>query len=179
MVTKIKTRIQISENELLDILMNVTKPTFTNILYRVKVRMNKTDNPYFEKVFKTTRGNFFIGGTYQDMVNTRMEKEGIEPNFESLECSVGKHYEGSKCVQFNEKLNRFYLQYFTFPQTSKLESVYEYEGNFIDRELFRSYEVKKSESSRQPQENKHIPQSLMLSSIMEISLNGNIYEVVR
>lgn len=177
MTTTIKTKVQISEVELLTILLGIVRPTFTNILYRIKVRMNKTDNPFFEKVFKTTRGNFFIGGTYEDMVNVRMEKEGIEPTFESLECKVGKHFEGSKCVLFNEKLNRHYLQYFIFP-TSKHTSVYEFEGDFVERDLFRSYEVKKSDSSRQPQENKHKPQSLMLSSILEITLNGTTYEVV-
>jgi hypothetical protein len=137
--------------------------------------MNKGGNPYYERVFKKSVGNYFIGGSYEDMVNVRMGKEGMEPTFESKECSVGNHI--SKCVQYNEKLDRNYLQYFIFP-TSKPKSEFEFEGNSIERELFRSYEVKKSETSRQPQENKHKPQSFGLSSIKEITLNGQKYRVI-
>ena len=165
----------ITKDELLQILLEVNKPTFTNIMYRIKVKMNKTNNPYLDKVFKTTKGNFFIGGTYEDMVNERMKKEGLQPTFTSEECSVGEHI--SKCVQFNENHNKHYLQYFSF-DNSIHSTEYEFEGRSIDRELFRSFEVKKSETSRQPQENKHKPQSLTIDNIRKITLNGTRYNVV-
>lgn len=164
----------INQNDLLTILMNVENPTFVNIISQTKVRMNKTDNPYFEKIKKTSKGNYFIGGSYEDMVNVRMKKEGMLPTFKSEENKVGEHV--TKCVQFNEKLNKYYLQYFIF-ETSNVKSSYEFEGNEIERELFRSYEVKKSQTSRQPQENKHQPQSLSVENIKEISLNGVHYVV--
>ena len=170
--------IEITENQLLELLMSVDKPTFTNIVSSTIPKMNKTNNPYFERVIKKMKGNYFIGGNYEDMVNTRMVKEGIEPIFESKECSVGNKVEGSKCVQFNEKLNKHYLQYFSFPET-KPTSEFEFEGNSIDKTLFESYLVKRSENSRQPQENKHTPQSFKLSSIKEISLFGEKYKVMR
>jgi len=173
---KQKQRVFVTEQELLTVLLNVNKPTFTHIVTNTKVRMNKTGNPYFDKVTKHSKGNYFIGGSYEDMVNTRCVKEGIEPNFESEECSVGQHI--SECVQFNENLQRYYLQYFIFP-TSNIKSEFTFEGDSIERELFRSYEVKRSDSSRQPQGNKHQPQSLMLSSIREITLNGTEYVVIR
>lgn len=173
---KQKQRISVTEQELLTILMGIEKPTFTYIVSKTKVRMNKGGNPYYEKITKHSKGQYFIGGTYEDMVNTRCVKEGIEPNFESEECKVGEHI--TKCVQFNEKFQRYYLQYFIFP-TSNIKSEYIFEGDRIERELFRSHEVKKSESSRQPQENKHKPQSFMLSSIEEITLNGTEYVVIR
>ena len=87
---------KITQQELLTLLMNVEKPTFTNIVSEVFPKMNKTGNPYFGKVVKKSKGNYFIGGSYEDMVNNRMEKEGMEPTFESKECSVGEHI--SKCV---------------------------------------------------------------------------------
>ncbi len=173
-----KTEIRLSENEMLNILLGVDKPTFTNIKSRILPKMNKTGNPYFEKVFKTTEGNYFIGGSYEDMVRVRQGKEGMEQDFVSKECSVGVHVEGSKCIQFNERLGRHYLQYFTF-ETSKLKSTFEFEGNEIEKQLFESYLVKKSTTSRQPQENKHNPQSFGMSSILEMSLNGNRYIIER
>jgi len=166
---------KITQQELLTLLMNVEKPTFTNIVSEVFPKMNKTGNPYFGKVVKKSKGNYFIGGSYEDMVNNRMEKEGMEPTFESKECSVGEHI--SKCVQYNDNTKKHYLQYFTFP-TSKPSSTFEFEGNEIDKQLFESFMVKKSENSRQPQDNKHTPQSLTITNIKEISLSGVHYEVV-
>ncbi len=162
----------IGQQELLELLMNVDKPTFVNIISQTIPTMKKTDNPYFDKVVKVSKGNYFIGGSYEDMVNTRMGKEGMEQNFESKECSVGNHI--TKCVQFNEKLNRHYLQYFTF---SKPKSTFVFEGNEIEKQLLESYLSQKSSTSRQPQENKHQVQSFKLESIKEISLNGNHYVI--
>ena len=165
---------KITQQELLTLLMNVEKPTFTNIVSEVFPKMNKTGNPYFGKVVKKSKGNYFIGGSYEEMVKTRMEKEGMEPTFESKECSVGEHI--SKCVQYNDNTKKHYLQYFTFP-TSKPSSTFEFEGNEIDKQLFESFMVKKSEKSRQPQDNKHQPQSLTTTNIKEITLEGVHYEV--
>jgi hypothetical protein len=165
---------KITHEELLVLLMNVEKPTFTNVVSEVIPKMNKTGNPYFGKVVKKSKGNYFIGGSYEDMVNKRMEKEGMEPTFESKECSVGSHI--SKCVQYNDNTKKHYLQYFTF-ETSKPKSTFEFEGNEIDKQLFESFMVKKSEKSRQPQDNKHQPQSLTTTNIKEITLEGVHYEV--
>ena len=140
--------------------------------------MNKGGNPYFEKVTKFMVGNYFIGGSYEDMVIIRMKKEGLEGDFKSEKCSVGSHVQGSKCVQYNENLKTYYLQYFTF-ETSNIKSNFMFEGNQIEEQLFKSYLVKKSTTSRQPQDNKHDPKSFKLSSIEEISLNGVRYIVER
>ena len=165
---------KITHEELLVLLMNVEKPTFTNVVSEIFPKMNKTGNPYFGKLVKKSKGNYFIGGSYEEMVKTRMEKEGMEPTFESKECSVGTHI--SKCVQYNDNTKKHYLQYFTF-ETSKPKSTFEFEGNEIDKQLFESFMVKKSENSRQPQDNKHTPQSLTITNIKEISLSGVHYEV--
>ena len=178
----VKQTLTINEQELLTILMNVTKPTFTHIVSKtiptmtVKSRIDKSPNPYLNKVTKVTKGNYFIGGSYEDMVNTRCVKEGLEPTFESVECSVGHHI--SKCVQYNDRTELNYLQYFIFP-TSNIKSEMFFEGNQIEKQLLESYLTTKSESSRQPQENKHIVQSFKLSSIEEITLGGTHYIVER
>ena len=178
----VKEKLTINEKELLTLLMNVNKPTFTHIVSKTiptmnkKSRVDKTPNPYFNEVTKITKGNYFIGGNYEDMVNTRCEKEGIEPTFESEECKVGHHV--TKCVQYNEKTELFYLQYFTF-QTSNIKSEMYFRGNVIDRQLLESYLQTYSESSRQPQENKHDVKSFKISSIEEITLGGIHYIVER
>ena len=172
-----KNVIKVTEKEMLEILMNLDKPSFTNIKSRTKVRMNKTGNPYFDQVWKTTEGNYFIGGDYEKMVNTQIKKEDLEGvDFKSQECKVGNHV--SKCILYNEKLDTYYLQHYVFREVP-LKSTYEFEGNEIERQLFQSYEVKKSESKSQPQERKIVPPSFKMSSILEMSLNGNRYVIER
>lgn len=172
-----KNVIKTTENEVLRMLMNLEKPTFTNIKSRVKVRMNKTGNPYYDQVWKTTEGNYFIGGDYEKMVNNQIKKEDLEGiDFKSQECKVGNHV--SKCILYNEKLDTHYLQHYVFREVP-LKSTYEFEGNEIEKQLFESYMVKKSENKSQPQERKIFPPSFKMSSILEISLNGNRYVIER
>jgi len=169
-----KQTMNISYQELITLLMGVKRPTFTHILSKTKPKMNKTNNIYYDKVEKISKGTYFIGGNYEDMVNTRMFKEGLEPNFESKECSVGQKVEGSICLQFNDNLNRHYLQYFTFP-TSHIKSEYIFMGNPIEKVMFEDFLSKSSTTSRQPQENKHKPKSFTCTNIREITLEGVHY----
>jgi hypothetical protein len=172
-----KSIIKVTENELLEILKGLEKPTFTNIKSKVVTRMNKTGNPYFQKVFKTTEGNYFIGGDYEKMVNSQIKKEDLEGiDFKSQECKVGNHV--SKCILYNDNTKKHYLQHYVFKEIP-LKSTFEFEGNEIEKQMFESYMVKKSENKSQPQERKIFPPTFMMSSILEISLNGNRYVVER
>lgn len=169
-----KQQLTISQTELLTLLMNVDKSTFVNILSVTKVRMNKTGNPYYEKVFKLSKCNYLIGNTYQDRVQSNEVKEGGEGTFESLPSSVGTHT--SKCVLFNEKLNTHYLQFEYFDEI-KPQVEYVCDGNPIEKELFESYMGKKSETTRQPQDRIVKVQTFKIESIKEISLNGTKYTI--
>lgn len=166
----------INETEMLTILMNVEKSTFINIVSKTKVRMKKTNNPYFDKVFKVNKCNYLIGNEYESRVNNNDLKEGGEGTFKSEENKVGNHV--TKCVLFNEKLNTYYLQVERFVEI-KPNVTYIFEGNEIDKTLFESYLNKVSESSRQPQERKVLPQTFMLSSINEFTLGGTHYVIER
>jgi hypothetical protein len=172
----VKQTLTINENEMLTILMNVNKSTFINVVSSTNVRMNKTNNPYFDKVKKITKSNYLIGNDYETRVQSNEGKEGLEKNFESVENSVGEHV--SKCVLFNQKLNTYYLQYELFKESNPTTE-FIFDGNSIEKQLFESYMVKKSNTSRQTQERKVFFQSFKLSSINEFTLDGTHYIVER
>ena len=165
----------ITKTELIEILKGVKISTFVNLTTETKVRMNKTNNPYFEQITKRNKGNYLIGNDYEKRVNSNEVKEGLEGTFETKESSVGVHV--SKCVLFNEKLNKFYLQYELFKEIHP-KSEYVFEGNLIEKTLFENYMVKKSESSRQVQERKVLVQTLMIDSIKEITLEKEHYTII-
>lgn len=165
---------QITRNELLTLLSNVEKSTFINLVTETKLRMNKRNNPYYDKVIKKSKSNFLIGNDYETRVRTNENKEGLTPDFVSKENNVGNHV--SKCVLFNEKTQSHYLMVERFDEI-KPKVEYIFEGNEIDKMLFNDFMVKVSENSRQEQERKVMVLSYKLDSIKELSLNGQHYVV--
>lgn len=165
----------IDKNELLNLCVGIDKSKFINLVTETITRMNKKGNPYHDKVIKRQTCNYLVGNEYQTRVRTNDTKEGGEGNFESQPNKIGTHI--SKCVLFNERTNEHYLQVEYFNE-SKPQIEYYFEGTTIDKHLFESWLVKKSETTRQPQERLVNVMSFKLSSIKEITLDGKKYKVV-
>ncbi len=171
---------KISQKELVEILNTIEKPTFTHIVSETIVKMNKEKtkegnkepNPYHNKVVKLKKGRFLIGSDYEKRVQGNDIKEGGEGNFKSQESKVGVHI--SKCVLFNEKLNKYYLSHEKFPEV-KPKSEFIFEGNEIDKMIFDKWISESSNYENQPQERKVEWTTLTISNIKEISLEGTKY----
>jgi hypothetical protein len=164
----------INKTELLNLLLGIEKSTFGNLLTETKLRMNKTNNPYYDKVIKKSKCNYLLGNDYGTRVDTNLEKEGFEPNFVPMENKVGNHV--SKCVLFNEKTQSHYLMVERFDEI-KPQVEYVFEGNQIDKMLFNDFMVKTSNTTRQEQERVVKVLSFKLDSIKELSLGGQHYVV--
>lgn len=175
-----KQTLNITKQELITILNGIENPTFVNIVSTTNVKMNKEKtkegnkelNPYYNKVVKLRKGNFLIGSDYEKRVNVNYTKEGGEGNFQSKESSVGVHI--SKCVLFNERLNKYYLSHEKFPQV-KPQSEFIYEGNTIDKMFFDKWISDTKPYENQPQEKKVEWTTLTIDNIKEISLEGTKY----
>jgi hypothetical protein len=171
---------KISQVELITILNTIENPTFVNIVSETIVKMNKgktkegnkEENPYHNKVVKLRKGNFLIGSDYEGRVIGNDKKEGGEGTFKSQESRVGVHI--SKCVLFNEKLNRYYLSHERFPKV-KPKNEFIFEGNTIDKVLFDKWVSESNNYENQPQEKKVQWTTLMINNIKEISLQGTKY----
>ena len=177
-----KNLIPITQKELIEVLNGIEKPTFVYIVSETIVKMNKgktkdgdkEPNPYHDKVVKLKKGRFLIGSDYEERVITNDKKEGGEGNFKSKESSVGKHI--SKCVLYNERLNRYYLSHERFPEV-KPKVEYLFEGNTIDKVLFDKWISDTDNYQNQPQERKVEWTTLMFENIREISLKGKKYKI--
>ena len=175
-----KTTSNITKQELITLLTTIDKPTFVNIVSTTNVKMNKEKtkegnkelNPYYNKVVKLRKGNFLIGSDYEKRVQNNDIKEGGEGNFQSKESSVGRHI--SKCVLFNERLNKYYLSHEKFPQV-KPTNEFIFEGNSIDKMIFDKWISDSNPYQNQPQEKKVEWTTLTIDNIKEISLEGTKY----
>ena len=175
-----KQNLTISQQDLISLLNEIENPTFVNIVSTTNVKMNKEKtkegnkelNPYYNKVTKLRKGNFLIGSDYEKRVQKNDKKEGGEGNFQSQESKVGTHI--SKCVLFNERLNKYYLSHEKFPKV-KPKNEFLFEGNTIDKMLFEKWIGESNNYENQPQENKVEWTTLTIDNIKEISLNGIHY----
>jgi hypothetical protein len=161
-----KTKMNVTTEELTYILMTVEKGTFGYLHMETKVKMNKTGNPYFDRVTKITKGNILLGGSYQ----TRVQNETHNPDFVPEENKVGEHV--SKCVLYNENTGKNYLQYEWFKEVLP-KSEYQFNGDIIEKKLFESYMSKYT-----PNKYGVNLQSVTINNIKECHINRMEYIVV-
>jgi len=167
---------QITQTQLETLLMGVEKSTFVNITMETKVRMNKTNNPFFDKVIKRSSCNYLIGNDYEKRVQSNEKKEGLEGDFESGELRGKKHV--SKCVLVDTKTEQtHYLMVERFDEIPP-KNEFIFEGNIIEKTLFESYMTKVYESQKQEQEKKVMVITPKIENIKKITLNGEKYEIV-
>lgn len=174
----VKQTLNVTESELLTILMEIQKSTFIHLVTTTKPKMRKTDNPYFEKVIKRSSCNYLCGNDYSDRVGTNYEKEGINPETFVVETPKGKEHI-TKCVLKDTKTGE--KRYFMVERFNEIKPQVEYffEGNPIEKELFESFLSEKYESKKQEQDRKVYPITFDVSNIQECTLNGTKYIVQR
>ena len=173
--TQMKTQMSISKNELITLLSTIEKPTFTNIVMETKVRMNKTNNPYFDKIVKRSKCNYSLGVNYENRVINNEVKEGLEGNFQTEKPSGKTHI--SKCLLVSDKDNS--IHYVMLERFNEIKPTNEYicEGNQIEKQLFEGFMTKVYESTKQEQERKVMVITPNIENIKEISLNGVHYTI--
>jgi hypothetical protein len=162
---KTKKVVKVTTVELLNILKKIEFGTLSDLHIQTKVKMNKTNNPYFDKIIKKSNGVVFLGGNYQ----TRVINETGNENFTPEKNNVGDHT--SPCVLHNEKLNKDYLMYETFRQR-KMKSKFFFEGDPIEKRFFESFM-----GSFTPNKYGVQVQSVTISNIEEITIRRKRYVV--
>ncbi len=168
--------VELTTNELTEILKGKEKGTWCYLITETKVRMNKTGNPYFNQVTKKSFLNVLLGNSYQN----RVIKEMGDSDFVPEENKVGHHV--SKCVLFNENTGKYYLQYENFDYKSipnypknliPSEPEYNFNGDQIEKRLFESFMSKYT-----PNKYGVTFMSVTIDNIKECHLDGNRYIVV-
>ena len=123
----------LTQSELIEVLKPIKKGTFGYFEIQTIPSMNKRNNPFYNQITKVTKGKIYIGGNYQ----TRVKNNTDNPDFVPEKCNVGEKIEGSS-VQYNEKLDRYYLQYEWFEEVLP-KSKYYFEGNEVEKQIFSDF----------------------------------------
>lgn len=168
---------EITKNELINVLNQVEKQTFVHVVMETEVRMRKTDNPFYGLVKKVSSGNYLIGTDYGKRVKSNMSKEGIEePTFE-VEPPKGKEHI-SKVVLVDTKTGTtHYLMMERFDEV-KPQVHYIMNGVTIEKGLFEHFMNKVYTSTKQTQGRKVTPITPKIDNIKEITIDKMKYEIV-
>ena len=124
----------------------------------------------FEKVEKISRLNVMIGFDYSNAVNNQRSREEIETEFKSAPRRWGERVD-LKTVEHKGNT------YLTTATLNHYSTVYKADGEVIDADAIAQHLPKKSTSSRQGTEKKIVYRDFKASSIKEITMGGETYEV--
>ena len=122
---------KINKETLVQLLSNVEKGEFVNIETLTMVKMNKRNNPYYEKVFKKSSKNVRTLPDYEKRVQNKTEN----PNFES-KPNWFEHI--SPCVVQNRKTEEKYLMYESFDKLT-VKNEFTHENEVIEKEVFEPF----------------------------------------
>lgn len=91
---------------ILEIVKTINGNQFVSYVARKAVRMNKKHNPYYERVEVIVKGTNQIGFAYQNGVNSRLGKQGLEKDYKSQSLRYGKWLKGfeNKIIEHNGML---------------------------------------------------------------------------
>lgn len=112
---------------------NINKGTFGISLVAVTTpKMNKKNNPFFGRVKKATYiTNVALGYTYENCVNNRLDRKGLDSNFES-EKPKGKTWLEFPYLLVSDKDNTQQYLRTTMRQNSKIENIYLLDGEIVN-----------------------------------------------
>lgn len=160
------TRVNVTSDELTEVLKTIKKGTFGYLHMVTTPKMRKTDNPYFGRITKVTKGNVYIGGNYEK----RVQNETENPDFVSQKNNVGDHL--SECVLFNENTKKHYMTYEWFEEVTP-KSVYMLdETDEVEKNLFSDFM-----NTYVPNKNGVNYQSVTIGNIRELHINKVHYIV--
>ena len=152
--------------------MDGTGTSFEGMDCKVLVKMRKTNNPYFGKVYKFYSVNSISNANYERAVNRQREREGKETDFETLPRVWGERVGKSPVIQHK---GQFYFAIHVKTLTSDV-TYKDVNGNIVEKESIAPFLPKKS-PSRQGVENEIIVRTYKIESILKMRMKGATYIV--
>lgn len=151
-------------------------------LFRNDVKKSKDDgsiNPYYRQIFKMTKRNYKVVKDYHQRVMNQLTKEGKDPNnFELKPLSGKKHITDCILTDSETETKRYVMVEFFDEIQGKSE--YFHNDNSIDKTLFEKWIVYYEKKSNHQGLDRNVqPITIDLNNILEVSMNGNTYKVVK
>lgn len=122
-------------NSVSEFTKNVSRGTFGIGLITLTVpKMRKTNNPYFNRVHKATyMQNVALGYDYENVVNNRLEKNGVDGDFKAEKPKGKSWFEYPYILEADKDNSVKYLRC-TMRKNTKSKSVFILDGKIVTDE---------------------------------------------
>lgn len=171
--------------ELLNIISNVNNNPFVSIETITEVKMNKRNNPFYGRVTKHYSGVVQIGYSYQNSVNNRLEKIGIERDFVADSLPWGEWVKGLENKVLTHK-GEYYLRVYEVnnPQQKPTITIL-LDGNEVDAitlKEIQKYIIQKTASAKQTNmgladEQQTKPRAIKFSNVIKLKCGNFCYNM--
>lgn len=168
-----KPTVEVDYMGLVRALMQVKSACPATFLAVTEVKMNKTNNPFYDRVQKKQKSNVFINFDYAAAVNRKLLKEGKEAEFVAKPRKWGEKLPGTPLVFYKEE---YYLEARFLNNEPKVE--YLVDGQITEKAVLETYlPVKNTASIKEHQglDEEIIIRDFKVKNIHEITLNGTHY----
>lgn len=154
---------------------------FVGLTYENEVKMNKTGNPYYGRLTKVVSGQMCFNGNYENMVNNRIEREGMPFEFVASSLPWGQWVEGCENKVIAHK-GEYYIRLYPTPNT-KMKVTYYLDGvecTESDMKHISPFLPQRKESAKQSEcglegaKQLH-PQNIKISNIKRFAMRGFEY----
>ncbi len=171
--------VMVNYDQMVKALMAVTGATPATIIAETVVKMNKTGNPFYEKVIKRQKSNVFINFDYAKSVNAKLVKEGKAADFVASPRKWGSKLPGTPIV-FHAEKQKYYLETRFLGNEPKVEYFQINENGSrenTEKSLFEQFlpPSKPSSSEHQGLEEAVILRDFDIANIYSIAVSGKTY----
>ena len=166
-------------NTIFNALASVKGHQFVGIVMTTSVKMNKTGNPYYGRLTKRTHASMSFNYDYENAVNNRLEKKGLERNFDGSKLPWGEWLEYNRFISHKGEV---YVRLYEIPtNTPKVE--YLLDGVAVSAEELenikpylptRKASAKQEDAGLEDREQVY-PKAVNLLNIESITISGVTY----
>lgn len=172
----IENEIEITHQQMFDLFRGLKSNEFIHLETLTKVKMNKTDNPYFEQIFKHNKCTYMVVVDYSKRVNNNRIKEGNETEF--IPQVPRGFVKISECLYTDEKTGlNTYLSVERFNEI-KPNVTYFFNESEIEKSQFESFLPPISKPKSQGLDRVVNYQRFDFKSIMRFTFRKNKYKVI-
>lgn len=162
--------VNVNLDSLVKALMTIKGATPATFEAITDVKMNKTNNPYYERVTKKQKSNVFINFNYANAVNKQLTKEGKEADFVPQPRKWGVKVPGTPLVLHD---GAYYLEARFLNNEPKVE--YLVDGVPTDKAVLETYLPAKKQSKSQGTDQEIIIRAFKIESMRSITFGGKTY----
>lgn len=170
-----KTTVEITENELVDLLTNNKGATPISLQYVTKPKINKEGKNIFGEVTRIANIQAFLGTNYENSVNRQLQREEKEAKFEAKPLWNGKGIRINFSLAKHSETGKFYMSY--LPLKTLKSFHFDQFTNLIPNDVVKQYFYQSSNNNQQGTEKEIFHREIGIENIRKFKMKGCTYIV--